>query len=261
MVVLNKKSTLSQLKCGLIVSCQPRLNSALDHPRFVAALATVAEEQGAVGVRIRGVRNIRAVGRAAHIPIIGIEKINDPDSEVYITPTFESARRVSGAGAQIIAMDATERPRPRGQSLTNIVAAAKDNLDALLMADVATLNQGVEAARLGFDIVATTLYGYTEETRHCTGPAFELARQLVREIKIPVILEGRVREPDHVRKAFDLGVYAVVVGTAITDFAWLTRRFIEACPNVKTGSGEEQPSRRDSQRAGIARTRSRKRRS
>lgn len=261
MVVLNKNSTLSQLKYRLIVSCQPRLNSALDHPRFVAALATMAEEQGAVGVRIRGVRDIRAVSRAVRIPIIGIEKINDPDSDVYITPTIESVRRVYRAGAQIIAMDATERPRPRGQHLANIIDAAKDNLDALLMADVATLNQGVEAARLGFDIVATTLYGYTEETRHCTGPAFELARQLVREIKIPVILEGRVREPGHVRKAFDLGVYAVVVGTAITDFEWLARRLIDACPNAKIGSGEDQPSRRGSQRVGIARTRSRKRRS
>ncbi|HET9177254.1 MAG TPA: N-acetylmannosamine-6-phosphate 2-epimerase [Terriglobia bacterium] len=255
---MDKNGTLSQLKHGLIVSCQPRLKSALDRLRFVAALATVAEEQGAVGVRIRGVRDIRAVGRAVHIPIIGIEKINDPDSDVYITPTIESAQRVCRAGARIIAMDATERARPRGQSLTNIVAGAKDNLGALLMADVATLKQGVEAAKLGFDIVGTTLCGYTEETRQCTGPAFELARQLVREVDIPVILEGRVQEPDHVRKAFDLGVYAVVVGTAITDFEWLARRFIDACPDAKTGKGEERSYHGESRRAGISRTGRRK---
>jgi N-acylglucosamine-6-phosphate 2-epimerase len=233
--VLNKNGTLSQLKNGLIVSCQPRPYSALDHSKFVAALAAVAEEQGAVAVRIRGVRDIRAVRRAVRIPVLGIEKINDPNCEVYITPTLESVRRVHGAGARIIAMDATERPRPRGQLLNEIVATAKANFDALFMADVATLRQGVEAARLGFDVVGTTLCGYTDDTRHCRGPAFHLARQLVKELDIPVILEGRVHDPDHVRRAFDLGVYAVVVGTAITDFEWLSRRFIEACPKPGTG--------------------------
>jgi N-acylglucosamine-6-phosphate 2-epimerase len=261
MVVLNKNSTLSQLKNGLIISCQPRLNSALDHSRFVAALATAAEEQGAVGVRIRGVRDIRAVAGAVDIPIIGLEKINDRDSDVYITPTIESARRVYRAGAQVIAMDATERPRPRGQHLARIVAAAKEDFDALLMADVATLKQGVEAASLGFDMVGTTLCGYTEETRHRTGPAFELARQLVREINIPVILEGRVREPGQVRKGFGLGVYAVVVGTAATDFEWLARRFIDACANAEKGRAEEQYSRGVSRRAGLSKLGRRKLRS
>ncbi len=243
MDVLNKNSTLSRLKNGLIVSCQPRLKSALDRARFVAAMATVAEEQGAVAVRIRGVRDIRAVRRAVRIPVLGIEKINDPVSEVYITPTLESVRRVYRAGAQVIAMDATERPRPRRQQLANIVAAAKDNFDVLLMADVATLREGLNAAKLGFDMIGTTLCGYTKETEHYKGPAFHLARQLVREVDVPVILEGRVHEPDHVRKAFDLGVYAVVVGTAITDFEWLSRRFIAACPKASDCRAEEQSPR------------------
>ena len=225
-------STLSQLKNGLIVSCQPRLNSALDHPKFVAALAAAAEEQGAVAVRIRGAHDIRAVRRAVRIPVIGIEKINYPDSPVYITPTLESVRRVHRAGAQIIAMDATERPRPRGQSLADIIEEAKAKFDTLFMADVATLQQGVAAARMGFDMVGTTLCGYTEETKHCKGPALSLARRLVREVDIPVILEGRVHKPEDVRKAFELGVYAVVVGTAITGFEWLSGRFINACPRA-----------------------------
>ena len=243
MFVLDKKDTLSRLKNGLIVSCQPRLTSALDHPRFVAALAIVAEGQGAVAVRIRGVRDIRAVRREVHIPVLGIEKIDDPQSEVYITPTIESVRRVHRAGAHIIAMDATQRPRPRGQSLASIVEAAKDDFNALLMADVATVQQGVEAARLGFDMVGTTLCGYTKETKHCKGPAFDLARKLVREVDVPVILEGRVHEPAHVRRAFDLGAFAVVVGTAITDIEWLSRRFIEACPKTRRGRKAERSSR------------------
>jgi N-acylglucosamine-6-phosphate 2-epimerase len=256
--VLNKSNTLLQLKNGMIVSCQPRVSSALDHPNFVAALARVAEEQGAVAVRIRGARDIRAVRRSVHIPVLGIEKINYPDSEVYITPTLESVRRVHHAGGQIIAMDATERPRPRHQSLADIIKAAMSAFDSLLMADVATLQQGVEAARLGFDIVGTTLCGYTEDTKHCKEPAFDLARQLVREVDIPVILEGHLHEPDHVRKAFDLGVYAVVVGTAISDFEWLSRRFIEACPSARTGRGTVPSSGSISNKHTASKTRKRK---
>lgn len=243
MVALKRNSTLSQLKNGLIISCQPRVNSALDHPRFVAALAATAGEQGAVGVRIRGTGNIRAVRRAVNIPVIGIEKINDPDSEVYITPTLESVRRVYRAGAQIIALDATERPRPRHQSLAHIIEIAKANFDALIMADVATLQQGVEAARLGVDMVGTTLCGYTKETSHCKGPALDLARQLVRKIDIPVILEGRVHNPADVRKAFALGVYAVVVGTAITDVEWQARQYIMASPRGQRRSGKTHTER------------------
>lgn len=232
MVTRKRNTTILQLKGGLIVSCQPRVGSPLDRPSFVAAMAAAAEQQGAVGVRIKGTRNIRAVRRTVGIPIVGIEKINYPDSAVYITPTLESVRRVHHAGAQIIALDATGRPRPGKQSLAEIIRESRAGLQALIMADVATVQQGLEAARLGVDLISTTLYGYTEETRHCPGPGFDLLRLLVREVDVPIILEGRVHEPEQVRKAFDLGAYAVVVGTAITNFEWLTRRFIEACPSV-----------------------------
>ena len=256
MVALKKNTTVQQLKNGLIVSCQPRLHSPLDQPKFVAALTAVAEEQGAVAVRINGVPNIRAVRKAVQIPILGIEKINYPDSAVYITPTIESVRRVHRAGAHLIAIDGTERPRPHNQSLADTIDASKTDLDAIIMADVATLQQGLEAAKLGVDLVSTTLYGYTEETRHCQGPAFELARELVREVDIPVILEGRVHEPDHVRRAFDLGAHAVVVGTAVTNFEWLTRRFIEACPN-NHGRGSELHCQRSAPRRPITSERTR----
>lgn len=229
---MKRTSTIQQLKGGLIVSCQPRARSALDHPRFVAALATVAEEQGAVAVRIRGARDIRAVRRAVQIPVVGIEKISCPDSAVYITPTMESVRRVYRAGAQIIAIDGTDRPRPHNQSLAHLIDASKTKFGALIMADVASFQQGLEVARLGVDLISTTLYGYTEETQHCQGPAFSLVRKLVREVDLPVILEGRVQEPDQVRKAFDLGAFAVVVGTAITSTEWLTQRFVAACLNA-----------------------------
>ena len=212
------------------MSCQAPLGSPLNQPNIIAAMARVAEQRGAVGVRINGVRNIRAVRRNVSIALIGIEKQQFDGSPVYITPTREAVRRVYSAGADIIALDCTDRPRPDGQSLAKIIQNAKEKLSAPIMADVATLEQGLTAAALGVDLVATTLYGYTEETKDCRGPAFALLENLVRQVRVPVIVEGRIHTPEQLRQAFDLGAFAVVVGTAITNLDWLTQRFIEETP-------------------------------
>lgn len=222
---------LSSLAKGLIVSCQAPPNSALHRPQIIAAMAKAAEGGGAVGVRIDGVRNIIAARRRVHIPIIGIEKVRTPGSCVYITPTLDSVRRVSQAGADLIALDCTNRRRPGQLSLSEIIRHAKLELQANIMADVSTLEEGMRAAELGADLVATTLQDHTESTCRSEGPAFDLLRALVRRIQLPIVLEGRVRTPDQVRKAFDLGAHAVVVGTAITGIESLVREFVVATPN------------------------------
>ncbi len=226
-------AVVRSIENGLIVSCQAHDHSALNQPRVISAMAVAAQQNEAVGVRINGMRNIKAVRRTVDIPVIGIEKLSLPGYRVYITPTCDSVRRVCLAGADIIAMDFTHRKRPRGQSLAEIIKYAKQNLGAVIMADVATLEEGIRAAELGADLVATTLYGYTDTTQKCHGPAFEVLRDLVRQVKIPVVLEGWVQTPDEVRKAFDLGAYAVVVGSAITNIEWLVQRFVEATPRVQ----------------------------
>jgi N-acylglucosamine-6-phosphate 2-epimerase len=196
-------------------------------------MAEVAENQGAVGVRIEGVRNIRAVRRQVRLPLIGIEKLQLDSSPVYITPTWESARRISRAGAEIIALDCTDRPRPGGQLLAKIIQKAKQRLGAVIMADIATLEQGLASADLGADLVATTLHGYTENTQGCCEPAFKLLEGLVRQLNIPVVVEGRIHTPEQMRQAFDLGAYAVVVGTAITNIDWLVQRFADQAPHAR----------------------------
>ncbi len=226
----HKSDGIGKLEGGLIVSCQAPADSPLDHPQVIAAFAQVAERQGAVGVRIEGKRNIRAVRAAIGLPIIGIEKRQFPGFPVYITPTLESVRRVSGAGAGIVALDCTGRPRPDKRPLYEIIKAAKRENQAVVMADVSTLEEGLAAEEFGADIIATTLHGYTEESHNSRGPAFELLRNLVLKARLPVVLEGRIHTPDQVRKAFELGAHAVVVGTAITNAEWLTRRFVEATP-------------------------------
>lgn len=224
---------LYTLRDGLIVSCQASAESPLNHPEIIAALASAAEREHAVAVRINGVADISAVRKRVKIPIIGIEKVYTDGSPVYITPTYASVDRVVQAGANIVALDCTARPRPNGESLEEIVGRTRRELQAAIMADVATLEDGLKAAELAVDLVSTTLCGYTDETRDCPSPAFDLLDRLVREIKVPVVLEGRVHSPDHVRRAFGLGAYAVVVGTAITNIEWLTRRFVEAAPRAR----------------------------
>jgi N-acylglucosamine-6-phosphate 2-epimerase len=227
-----KGGGIGKLKGGLIVSCQAPAGSPLDHPQLIAAFAQVAQRQGAVGIRIDGERNIRAVREAIRLPIIGIEKQAIPGFPVYITPTLESVRRVSRAGAEIVALDCTARPRPDAHSLDEIISAAKRENKVVVMADISSLEEGLAAEEFGADIIATTLHGYTEDTHNSSAPAFELLRNLVSKARLPVVLEGRVHTPDQVRKAFELGAHAVVVGTAITNAEWLTRRFVEATPRA-----------------------------
>ena len=230
-------SQARSLQRGLIVSCQADDNSVLNRPEIISAMAQMAERQGAVGVRINGVRNIKAARRKVSVPIIGIEKLRLAGSGVYITPTFESVRRVQGAGADIIALDATGRRRPGSQCLEEIIREAKRRFGAVIMADVATLDEALRAADVGADLVATTLYGYSSSARSRKGPAFDLVRDASCHLSIPVVLEGHVRQPAEVSKAFDFGAYAVVVGKAITDIEWLVGRFAAAVP--KRGKARE----------------------
>lgn len=221
------------LKHGLIVSCQAAESSPLSRSRIIAALALVAEQQGAIGVRVNGSPNIRAVRNAVKIPVVGIEKRQLEGYPVYITPTFPSIRRVIRAGADIVALDCTARPRPEGQSLPELIGGARRDSSLPLMADVSTVDEGLAAADLGIDLIATTLYGYTEATKSSQGPGFRLLKGLVRKTGMPVVVEGRVHSPDDLKRAFDLGAYAVVVGAAITGVDWLVRQFVEATPGAR----------------------------
>jgi N-acylglucosamine-6-phosphate 2-epimerase len=241
---------IGKIEGGLIVSCQAASESPLNRPSIIAALATAAACQGAVGVRIDGAPNIKAVRSALKTTVVGIEKLRTESSPVYITPTLQSARRVIRAGADIVALDCTARPRPNGELLPEIITAVKKAGTVFIMADVATAEDGVAAQEMGVDVVATTLCGYTPETKACTGPAFSLLRELTRKLSIPVILEGHVRTPDDVRKAFDFGAHAVVVGTAITNVEWLVQTFVAAAPRAHTwGAGLPQKNRRKKGRA------------
>ncbi len=223
---------------GLIVSCQAPANSPLARPEIIAAFAQVAEKNGAVGVRIDSPEHICAVKRAVKIPVLGIYKIVFEASEVYITPTFDAARKISDAGADIIAIDATLRPRPQGEKLEDLVRQIRAELKKPLTADVATVEEGINAAeKLGFDAVFTTLSGYTNETKHIAKPDFDLIEKLAARVSVPVICEGRLSSAADVKRAFDCGAFAVVVGSAITGIEQLVQNFVLATPLNKKSFG------------------------
>jgi N-acylglucosamine-6-phosphate 2-epimerase len=212
---------------GLIVSCQARADNPLHGPVFMAAMARAAAEAGAVAIRANGAADIAAIRATVALPIIGIDKIFAPGEDVYITPTVTAAEAVAAAGASIVALDCTARPR-RGDPPAAILRAVADRgLESF--ADVSTLDEGLAAADLGATYVATTLAGYTAATRtKATGPDLALVAALAARLGVPVVAEGRYDTPELARAALDAGAHAVVVGTMITNPREIARRFAAA---------------------------------
>lgn len=204
---------------GLIVSVQAPEGSPLRDPEVIAAMAEASLANGASGVRLESPEHIGAVRRRCPAAlIVGLWKRTSPGSSVYITPGWEEIKAVWAAGADVVALDATQRPRPSGVGLAELVARARRELNAPLMADVDSLANGLVAARLGCRWVGTTLYGYTETTADCRPPAWSLLSPLRRQLPVDtsLICEGGIASPEQAARALSEGADAVVVGTAIT---------------------------------------------
>jgi len=227
---------LDAIRGGLVVSCQAPPGSPLAVPEHMVAMARTAAAGGAVGLRAEGVEDIAAIKEAVELPLIGLLKRPSLDSDVYITPELEDARGVAGAGADIVAVDATLRPRPGGLDSETFLAALIAELSLPVLADVDCLEAAAAARRAGAEAVATTLSGYTHGGPAPEGPDLELVARLTAELDCPVLAEGRYATPEAVRAAFEAGAWGVVVGTAITDPLALTRRFAAASER-RAGAG------------------------
>ena len=216
---------------GLIVSVQAPEGSPMRQPDVIAAMAEAALLQGASGVRLESPEHITAVRRRCpEALIIGLWKRSLPGSSVYITPRWQDIRAVWAAGADIVALDATQRPRPGEDDLQTLVERARTELGAPLMADVDSLAAGLRAAALGCSWVGTTLYGYTEATAGCLPPAWELLAPLRQQLpaQVSLICEGGIASAVDARKALELGADAVVVGTAITGVDLQVAAYVKA---------------------------------
>ncbi len=214
--MLRSPSILQALQHRLIVSCQAPADSPLHEPAVIAAIAQAVVNQGAAGVRIDTPAHIQAVRQRVQVPIIGLWKQVTPGFEVYITPQLHHAEAIAAAGADLIALDATQRPRPAGESVPELIRQIHRQWGLPVMADVDTLDAAIAAEAAGADCVGTTLYGYTGQTQDQSPPGLDLLAQMVQQLSIPAICEGGIASPAMAQAALELGAYAVVVGTDIT---------------------------------------------
>ncbi|VWL98370.1 Putative N-acetylmannosamine-6-phosphate 2-epimerase [Collinsella aerofaciens] len=207
---------IKSLKASLIVSVQAYPGEPLRTPETMAQMSRACELGGAAAIRCQGISDIAAIKGRVEVPVIGLWK--DGHEGVYITPTLRHARACVAAGADIVAIDATDRHRPDGKLLEDTVRPLQEE-GVLLIADCMTIEDIRHAYDLGFDLVSTTLSHNKPaiETSLNEGPDLPLLRQAVEEFPdLPIICEGHVHTPQDARAALDAGAWAVVVGTAIT---------------------------------------------
>ncbi|MEG4675477.1 N-acetylmannosamine-6-phosphate 2-epimerase [Enterobacter cloacae] len=225
------KTVLDTLKGKLVVSCQALENEPLHSPFIMSRMALAARQGGAAAIRANSVVDIEAIKEQVTLPVIGIIKREYPDSEVFITATIKEVDELMTVSPAIIALDATDRARPGGESLATLVTRIRTRYPSvLLMADIATVDEAVTAQALGFDCVGTTLYGYTAQTAGHALPDddCQFLKAVLAAVTVPVVAEGNVDTPERAARCLALGAHMVVVGGAITRPQQITERFMAA---------------------------------
>lgn len=223
-------NVIDRLEKQIIISVQAMPDEPLYKEECINAMMESVINGGAKGLRVAGGRDVKNAKRLFDVPVIGLtkpEKLPFNWKEVvYITPSLKEVNELIEAGADIIATDATQRKRP-AESLEEILNHIKKS-KKYSMADISTFEEGIKAREMGFDIISTTLAGYTlYSDKGLKTPDFDLLKKLTKELDCPVILEGRIWSPDEVNQAFDYGAYSVVIGSAVTRPQLITKRFCE----------------------------------
>lgn len=227
---MNKQHVLlEQLKGQLIVSCQALEHEPLHSSYIMSKMAYAAMLGGAKGIRANSVEDIVEIKKVVQLPIIGIIKKVHDNSDVFITPSLKEIDELVAIGVEIIAIDATNRKRPDGQTIAALFPTVREKYPTqLFMADCSTYEEGVQAFELGFDCIGTTLNGYTDYTTGAVLPDTALIKKLVETIDLPIIAEGGIWSPEQLVACFEAGAYTAVVGTAITRPMLITERFVQA---------------------------------
>lgn len=225
---MTNKEILDKIKGGLIVSCQALESEPLYDSYIMSKMAWAAKLGGAVGIRANTVVDIKAIKEKVDLPLIGIIKQEYDGSDVYITPTMKEVDALVETGCEIIAIDATNRLRPNGETLEAFFTKVREKYpNQLFMADTSCFDEGKKAEELGFNLIGTTMAGYTPYTKGTPLPDFDLMQRYVSELHTPVIAEGGIWVPEQLKKAIDIGVHSAVVGTAITRPRDITKHFVE----------------------------------
>ena len=219
---------VAQVRGQLIVSCQALPDDPLYGAEIMARMAVAAQKGGARAIRANTPVDIVAIRAAVNLPIIGLYKEVFPGYPVYITPTLAHAKAVADAGADLVAIDATARPRPQPGTLADFIAAIHAETGCTVLADIATAEEALAAAAAGADLISTTMSGYTADSPSQPGPDLDLVRNLAGRLRVPLLAEGRYHTPEQVKQALAYGALAVIVGGAITRPQEITRRFVAA---------------------------------
>ncbi|MEG0750574.1 MAG: N-acetylmannosamine-6-phosphate 2-epimerase [Oscillospiraceae bacterium] len=227
---VRKKQLLESLQGGLIVSCQVQRDDPIYSDDIFVKMAQAAEWAGAVGIRANTPGQIKAIKEKVKLPLIGLYKIWNDDTDVFITPTLQSAREVWEAGADIIALDCTEQINHEGAKAYELLPILKREIpEAIIFADISNYDEAKRAVELGADIVGPTLYGYTEDTKNIEQPDWREFARICRDFgdEAYIIMEGHLYTPEDAMKCLFLGAHSVVVGSAITRPHLTAKRFVD----------------------------------
>lgn len=224
---MSQNNVLEKITGGLIVSCQARKGWPMYGTEIMVAFAKAAKQGGACGIRATEPQNIKAIKSEVDLPMIGIFKQWYTDYEVYITPTYESAAAIIEAGADIVAMDGTQRKRPHDETLETIIERIHKNYPGILvMADCDHFESGKYAQECGADIVSTTMAGYTEATNEQQTFNPSLVKKLKTNLSVPIIAEGHISNIEELHTAYKSGADSVVIGSAITRPEIITKKLV-----------------------------------
>ena len=217
---MEKQKIFEQIRGGLIVSCQ-----ALEHePLYtkeggiMPLMAKAAAQSGAAGIRANTVRDITQIKEVVDLPVIGIIKKDYEGTPMYITVTMKEVDALVACGVEIVAVQGTGSRR----------AVKEKYPQQLVMADCATIEEGITCAQAGADFVGTTMRGYTPETKGCDDIDYAFIHELSEKCPAKIIAEGHIHYPEQAKKALEAGAFALVVGGAITRPAEITSRFVSA---------------------------------
>lgn len=228
---MKKEELFEKIKGKIIVSCQavPGEPLYVEEKSIMYLMARAAKQAGTPAIRTSSIRDVVAIKEETGLPVIGLVKVQYEGFESYITPTMKEVDDLVEAGSDIIALDCTNQKRGDGKTVSEFITEVREKYpEAILMADISTYEEGVNAWKLGMDLVGTTMSGYTGYTQKTDGPDYELVRKLSETIDVPVIGEGRVHSPEQAVKMLETGAFAVVVGGAITRPLEIAQRFMKA---------------------------------
>lgn len=228
---MTKKELLDSIRGKMIISCQAVEGEPLyvEEKSVMYLMARAAKMAGTPMIRTSSIRDVIAIKEETGLPVIGLVKVQYDGYESYITPTMKEVDDLVEAGSDIVALDCTMRRRGDGTTINDFLAQIREKYpDIILMADISTYEEGINAAKNGVDIVGTTMSGYTEYSPKTDGPDYELMRRLAADLDIPVIGEGRIHDPAQAAEALKTGIWAIVVGGAITRPLEIAQRFMKA---------------------------------